>query len=651
MTHSRELIENDIQLYLKEHEQKTQLKILTCGSVDDGKSTLIGRLLHDSKLIFEDQLSAIKNTHKDSTDGVDFDLAHLVDGLQAEREQGITIDVAYRYFSTSKRKFIIADTPGHEQYTRNMVTGASNSDLAVILIDARKGLTTQTKRHAYLVSLLGINQIVVAINKMDLVNYDKSIFNRIKDEFLSFATKLSLGQTNFIPISALKGDNVVNSSENMNWFNQSALLPFLEEVKLPNNQSNDGFQLPVQYVNRPNADFRGYCGTLNQGTVKVGDSVTVLPSGLDSTIERIVTADGDLENAHSGMAITLTLESEIDISRGDLLVHSTNSSAITNQTKFQSHVVWMNQEPLSMNQTYELIMGHKRVNAIVSNIHHRINVNTLDKLDAKSLNLNEIGYLDIELDSLIPIEEFSNNKKLGSFILIDKISNATVAAGMINSEKLERAKSDISALDFEAINNQLEDATAQDIVEWALSIKGKTIVTTNFGPQEAVLLHMVSQLAPDTEVLWIDSGYNKVETYKFADNLTKKLGLNLTVYTPLVTAARRDAVMNGIPLIDEHSHGEFSDQFKLEPFKRAMNEINPDVWLTAVRREQTLVRQEMDIVSLGPNEVIKVSPLLDWTINDMKTYLNKYGLPDETFYFDPTKVESGRECGLHTISN
>ena len=651
MTHSKELIENDIQLYLKEHEQKTQLKILTCGSVDDGKSTLIGRLLHDSKLIFEDQLSAIKNTHKDSTDGVDFDLAHLVDGLQAEREQGITIDVAYRYFSTSKRKFIIADTPGHEQYTRNMVTGASNSDLAVILIDARKGLTTQTKRHAYLVSLLGINQIVVAINKMDLVNYDKSIFNRIKDEFLSFATKLSLGKTNFIPISALKGDNVVNSSENMDWFNQLALLPFLEEVKVPNKQSNDGFQLPVQYVNRPNADFRGYCGTLNQGTVKVGDSVTVLPSGLDSKIERIVTADGDLENAHAGMAITLTLASEIDISRGDLLVHSTNSSAITKQTKFQSHVVWMNQEPLSMNQTYELIMGHKRVNARVSNIHHRINVNTLDKLDAKSLNLNEIGYLDIELDSLMPIEGFSKNKKLGSFILIDKMSNATVAAGIINSEKTERIDSNKSTLDFKAINNQLEDATAQDIVEWALSIKGKTIVTTNFGPQEAVLLHMVSQLAPDTEVLWIDSGYNKVETYKFADNLTNKLGLNITVYTPLVTAARRDAVMNGIPLIDEHSHGEFSDQFKLEPFKRAMNEINPDVWLTAVRREQTLVRQEMDIVSLGPNEVIKVSPLLDWTINDMKTYLNKYGLPDETFYFDPTKVESGRECGLHTISN
>jgi len=650
MIHSTELIENDIQLYLKEHEQKTQLRLLTCGSVDDGKSTLIGRLLHDSKLIYEDQLSAIKKSHKNVQDGEEFDLAHLVDGLQAEREQGITIDVAYRYFSTSKRKFIIADTPGHEQYTRNMVTGASNSDLAVILIDARKGLTTQTKRHSYLVSLLGINQIVVAINKMDLVNYDKEIFDRIKNNFLSFATKLNLVNINFIPISALKGDNVVNSSENMDWFSNLALLPFLEKIELPNNQIAEGFQLPVQYVNRPNADFRGYCGTLNQGTVKVGDSVTVLPSGLDSTIERIVTAEGDLENAHAGMAITLTLTSEIDISRGDLLVHSKKSSAITNQTKFQSHVVWMDQKPLSINQTYELIMGHRRANARVSIIHHRIDVNTLKKMHTKSLNLNEIGRLDVELDSSMPIEKFSNNKKLGSFILIDKISNATVAAGMINSQKTEVIELNKSTLDYKTINNKLEDATAEDIVKWALSIKGKAIVTTNFGPQEAVLLHMVSQFAPQTEILWIDSGYNKLETYKFADTVTKKLDLNLTVYTPLISAARRDAVMNGIPLIDDESHGEFSDQFKLEPFKRAMNEINPDVWLTAVRREQTLVRQEMDIVSLGPNEVIKVSPLLDWTINDMKIYLNKYNLPDETFYFDPTKVEAGRECGLHTLN-
>ena len=651
MIHSTELIENDIQLYLKQHEQKTQLRLLTCGSVDDGKSTLIGRLLHDSKLIYEDQLSAIKNSHKNAQDGEEFDLAHLVDGLQAEREQGITIDVAYRYFSTSKRKFIIADTPGHEQYTRNMVTGASNSDLAVILIDARKGLTTQTKRHSYLVSLLGINQIVVTINKMDLVNYDKEIFDRIKDDFLSFATKLNLGNINFIPISALKGDNVVNSSENMDWFNNLALLPFLEEIELPNNQITEGFQLPVQYVNRPNADFRGYCGTLNQGTVKVGDSVTVLPSGLNSTIERIVTAEGDLENAHAGMAITLTLASEIDISRGDLLIYSKKSSAVTCQTKFQSHVVWMDQKPLSMNQSYELIMGHRRVNARVSIIHHRIDVNTLKKTHAKSLNLNEIGYLDVELDSLIPIEGFSNNKKLGSFILIDKISNATVAAGMINSQQTEIIDIEESQSYFRDINKKLKDATAEEVVKWALSIEGKIIVTTNFGPQEAVLLHMVNQVTSGIEVLWIDSGYNKPETYKFADDVTKKLDLNLTVYTPVVSAARRDAIMDGIPNIDNHAHGEFSEQFKLEPFKRAMKEINADVWLTAVRREQTAVRQKMDTVTLGPNGVIKVSPLLNWTYNDMKNYLEKNNLPDEIRYFDPTKVKAGRECGLHTLSN
>ena len=651
MIHSTELIENDIQLYLKEHEQKTQLRLLTCGSVDDGKSTLIGRLLHDSKLIYEDQLSAIKNLKNNTQDGEEFDLAHLVDGLQAEREQGITIDVAYRYFSTSKRKFIIADTPGHEQYTRNMVTGASNSDLAIILIDAKKGLTTQTKRHSYLVSLLGINQIVVAINKMDLVDYDKEVFDRIKDDFLSFATKLNLGNINFIPISALKGDNVVNPSENMDWFNNLALLPFLEEIELPNNQITEGFQLPVQYVNRPNADFRGYCGTLNQGTVKVGDSVTVLPIGLDSTIERIVTAEGDLESAHAGMAITLTLASEIDISRGDLLIYSKKSSAVTCQTKFQSHVVWMDQKPLSMNQSYELIMGHRRVNARVSIIHHRIDVNTLKKIHAKSLNLNEIGYLDIELDSLMPIEGFSNNKKLGSFILIDKISNATVAAGMINSQQTEIIDIEESQSYFRDINKKLKDATAEEVIKWALSIEGKIIVTTNFGPQEAVLLHMVNQVTPGIEVLWIDSGYNKPETYKFADDVTKKLDLNLTVYTPVVSAARRDAIMDGIPNIDNHAHGEFSEQFKLEPFKRAMKEINADVWLTAVRREQTAVRQKMDTVTLGPNGVIKVSPLLKWTYNDMKNYLEKNNLPDETRYFDPTKVEAGRECGLHTLSN
>ena len=649
MIHSTNLIEDDIDLYLKEHERKSLLRLLTCGSVDDGKSTLIGRLLFDSKLIYEDQLTAIKNSHTNTQNTEEFDLALLMDGLQAEREQGITIDVAYRYFSTTKRKFIIADTPGHEQYTRNMVTGASNSDLAIILIDARKGITTQTKRHSYLVSLLGINQVVIAINKMDLVDYKEEVFNTIKDDFISFSNKLNLSNVNFIPISALKGDNVVTKSENMSWFNHLALLPFLEEVEETNTEVFDEFQLPVQYVNRPNSDFRGYCGTLNQGTVNVGDLVTVLPSGLESKVERIVAAEGDLESAHAGMAITLTLESEIDISRGDLLVDSQKSSSISNQSRFQSDLVWMDQKPLVTNQSYELLLGHNRVNAKVSIVHHRIDVNTLKKVHTKSLNLNEIGYVDVELDSKMPIQGFASNKNLGAFILIDKITNATVAAGMISPQKAETIDLNKPELDLNSINDVLADSTAEEIVKWALSIPGKTIVTTNFGPQEAVLLHMVSKESPKTDVVWIDSGYNKTETYKFADAVTKKLGLNLTVYTPLVSAARRDATMNGIPSIDDQSHGEFSEQFKLEPFKRALNEMNPNVWLTAVRREQTAIRQEMDTVSLGPNNVIKVSPLLDWTIEDMTNYLQQNNLPDETSYFDPTKVEAGRECGLHTL--
>ena len=305
MSHTDELIKQDIHAYLDTHENKTLLKLLTSGSVDDGKSTLIGRLLRDSKLVYEDQLAAIKNNTKNSSDGEEFNLALLVDGLEAEREQGITIDVAYRYFSTSKRKFIIADTPGHEQYTRNMVTGASNSDLAIILIDARKGLTTQTKRHSFLVSLLGLKQVVVAVNKMDLVDYSKDIYDSIKSDYLRFSKDLNLTKIKFIPISALKGDNVVNYSEKMPWYTGKALLPFLEEVEIATKEIKGGFQLPVQYVNRPNADFRGYSGTLNQGSVAPGDPITVLPSGVNTTVDRVISPDGDLTRAYSGMAIPL----------------------------------------------------------------------------------------------------------------------------------------------------------------------------------------------------------------------------------------------------------------------------------------------------------------------------------------------------------
>ena len=565
MSHSSKLIKEDIQAYLDQHERKTILRLLTCGSVDDGKSTLIGRLLYDSELVYEDQLAAIKNTHQNAQNGEEFDFALLVDGLRAEREQGITIDVAYRYFSTSKRKFIIADTPGHEQYTRNMVTGASNSDLAIILIDARKGLTTQTKRHSYLVSLLNIKQVVIAVNKMDLVNYDEKIYNRIKDDYKAFSHKLNhhrnygchFGHIDFIPISALKGDNVVESSNNMTWFKGQALLPFLEEVEQLNVEHAEGFQLPVQYVNRPNSEFRGYCGTLNQGSVSVGDPVTVLPSGLGTTVERVITPEGDMERAHAGMAITLTLAAEIDISRGDLLVHPQHSSRVTSEHKLCSYLVWMDKQALTLDKEYELRLGHISVNARVDVIHHRVDVNTLEHVDTETLTLNEIGLLDVQLDSLLPIEQFSNNKGLGSFILIDKITNSTVAAGMISSQQAEITEQQQTKLDIRDINKKLKEATAEEIVKWALAVEGKVIVTTNFGPQEAVLLHMVDQVAPGTEVLWIDSGYNMPETYKFADTVTKKLDLNLTVYTPVVSAARRNAIMDGIPTIDDHAHGEF----------------------------------------------------------------------------------------------
>jgi len=650
MSHTDELIKQDIHAYLDTHENKTLLKLLTSGSVDDGKSTLIGRLLHDSKLVYEDQLAAIKNNTKNSSDGEEFNLALLVDGLEAEREQGITIDVAYRYFSTSKRKFIVADTPGHEQYTRNMVTGASNSDLAIILIDARKGLTTQTKRHSFLVSLLGLKQVVVAVNKMDLVDYSKDIYDSIKSDYLRFAKDLNLTKIKFIPISALKGDNVVNYSEKMPWYAGKALLPFLEEVEIETKEIKGGFQLPVQYVNRPNADFRGYSGTLNQGSVAPGDPITVLPSGVNTTVDRVISHDGDLTRAYSGMAITLTLTNEVDISRGDLLVHKDKNLSVKNQQKLRSHLVWMDQKPLQLDHDYELRLGPRSINARVELLHHRIDVNTMATVDADGLGLNEIALADIQLDALLPVEKFKNNQGLGAFILIDRITNATVAAGMISAQQADLIDHNHSGPNLEVANKDLKGASAENIVKWALELDGKAVVTTNFGPQEAVLLSMVSQIAPETEVLWVDSGYNMSQTYKFADAVTTHLNLNLKVYTPTVSAARRDAVMGGIPIVDDPTHEAFTYQFKIEPFLRGMKEINASVWLTAVRREQTAFRQEMSTVTLGPNNVIKVSPLLDWTLKDMQAYLEKHGLPDETRYFDPTKVDSGRECGLHTLT-
>ncbi|POZ53247.1 sulfate adenylyltransferase subunit CysN [Methylovulum psychrotolerans] len=432
MSHQSDLISTDINAYLAQHERKELLRFLTCGNVDDGKSTLIGRLLHDSKMIYEDQLAAVQaDSVKSGTTGAGkIDLALLVDGLQAEREQGITIDVAYRYFSTSTRKFIIADTPGHEQYTRNMATGASTCDLAIILIDARYGVQTQTKRHSFIASLLGIKHVIVAINKMDLVEYSEAKFEQIKADYLHFIATLDLQDVQFIPMSALDGDNVVNPSENMAWFTGVPMMEALNTVVIAHDRNFDNARFPVQYVNRPNLDFRGFCGTVAAGVFNKGDLVTALPSGKSSKIKSIVTYDGDIEQAFAPMSVTLTLEDEIDVSRGDMLVGKELVSAVV-ADKFKAHIVWMTEKALTPGRQYVIKLATRSVFGSVSLIHHRIDVNTLEHHDATEVKLNEIGCCTVSVTSPVVFDAYKTSRGTGSFIIIDRLTNGTVGAGMI----------------------------------------------------------------------------------------------------------------------------------------------------------------------------------------------------------------------------
>jgi len=432
MSHQSDLISEDILAYLAQHERKELLRFLTCGNVDDGKSTLIGRLLHDSKMIYEDHLEAItRDSKKVGTTGEDVDLALLVDGLQAEREQGITIDVAYRYFSTAKRKFIIADTPGHEQYTRNMATGASTCDLAIILVDARYGVQTQTKRHSFITSLLGIKHIVVAINKMDLMNFDQDVFERIKADYLAFAERIELkpSSLHFVPMSALKGDNVVNRSERAPWYQGQSLMEILESVEIAGDRNFDDLRFPVQYVNRPNLNFRGFAGTLASGIVRKGDEIAVLPSGKTSRVKSIVTFDGELEQATPGEAVTLTLEDEIDVSRGDMLVHADSRPRIADN--FEAMLVWMGEEPMLPGKKYDIKRATSYVPGSIASISHKVDVNTLEKGAASSLQLNEIGKVKVSLDAPIALDGYAQNRTTGAFIVIDRLTNGTVGAGMI----------------------------------------------------------------------------------------------------------------------------------------------------------------------------------------------------------------------------
>ena len=445
MSHETELTSTDIREFLAQNERKELLRLLTCGSVDDGKSTLIGRLLHDSKTIYEDQLAAItQDSVKFGTTGDEVDLALLVDGLQAEREQGITIDVAYRYFSTAQRKYIIADTPGHEQYTRNMATGASTSNLAIILIDARKGVLKQTRRHSFIVSLLGIRHVIVAINKMDLVEYSHQVFDDIRRDYLDFIDSLKRAtgaapEVGFIPLSALKGDNVVHPSANMPWYDGPSLMTLLDTIEIFQDHDFADVRFPVQYVNRPNPEFRGYSGTLAAGVLRPGDAVVALPSRNASRVKAIVTYDGNLQEAFPPQAITVTLEDEIDVSRGDMLASPGNLPLVG--THFYAHVVWMSEDPLIPGKRYYIKQTTRMVTGSVSRIHHRIDVNTLERVQVEQLKLNGIALCEMALSSPFAFDDYARCKGTGSFIVIDRLTNVTVGAGMIAGlgEQAEKA--------------------------------------------------------------------------------------------------------------------------------------------------------------------------------------------------------------------
>ncbi len=468
--------QTELDIWLSQQTEKSLLRFLTCGSVDDGKSTLIGRLLYDSQLVLDDQLASLKKESRNrmvGDEGIDFSL--LVDGLAAEREQGITIDVAYRFFSTDKRKFIVADTPGHEQYTRNMATGASNADLALVLIDARKGVLTQTRRHSFILSLIGVKHVVLVINKIDLVDYDQAVFDRIVAEFRQFAEPLGFKTLESIPVSALRGDNMLHQSANTAWYKGSALVPYLEAIDIAEDRSNQKFRFPVQWVNRPNLDFRGFSGTVASGAVAVGDEVLIASSRKPARVSRIVTMDGDLPQAIAGQAVTLVLDREVDLSRGDVLALPGETPEYSNQ--FQARLVWMNDEPAYPGRSYLLKIGAQLVPATITDLKFRTNVNTLEQTAATKIDLNEVATVTIATDKPIAFDAYCSNALTGGFILIDRLSNATLAAGTIEFG-LRRAQN-LTYQSFDVnrdVRAQMKGQTPQIIWFTGLSGSGKSSI-------------------------------------------------------------------------------------------------------------------------------------------------------------------------------
>ena len=566
------LIAQDIDAYLDVHQHKTMLRFITCGSVDDGKSTLIGRLLYDSKMIFEDQLEALQaDSKRVGTQGGEIDFALLVDGLAAEREQGITIDVAYRFFATEKRKFIVADTPGHEQYTRNMVTGASTADLAVILIDARKGILTQTRRHSYLAHLIGIRNIVLAVNKMDLVGYDQAVFDKIVADYAAFAQSIGISAFTPIPISGFKGDNITARSENTPWYQGPTLMAHLESVEVDaTTAAAKPFRMPVQWVNRPNLDFRGFAGLIASGSVKPGDAVRVLPSGKTSTISRIVTLDGDLDEAIAGQSVTLCFADEIDCSRGDVIAVADNPPEVSSQ--FEATIVWMDDEAMLPGRPYWLKIGTQSVSATVQAPKYVVNVNTMEHLAAKTLDLNAIGVAELATDKPITFEPYADNRTLGGFILIDKISNRTVAAGMLHFS-LRRAQNvhwqatDIGREAHAALKNQVPR------ILWftGLSGSGKSTIANEVEKRLALMNRHTFLLDGDN----IRHGLNKDLGFTEADRIEniRRVGevaklmadAGLIVLTAFISPFRAEREMVREMLAD----GEFIEIFVDTPLEVA----------------------------------------------------------------------------------
>ena len=588
MAHTSDLIATDIEQYLTQHENKGLLRFITCGSVDDGKSTLIGRLLFDSKMLFEDQLSAMEaDSKKFGTQGEGIDFALLVDGLAAEREQGITIDVAYRFFSTERRKFIVADTPGHEQYTRNMITGASTADAAILMVDARKGILTQTRRHSFLMSLIGIRRIIVAINKMDLMEYSEKVYGRICEEYRTFAEPLGFEEIVFIPMSALKGDNITQHSDNTPWFHGTTLMGYLETVEVDDERlQRHPFRMPVQWVNRPNLDFRGFSGTLASGVIRPGDAIRVQPSGKTSKVATIYTYDGELEEAVAGQSVTLTLEDEIDISRGDVISGIEQPAQTAEQ--FETTIVWMHDEPLLPGRPYLLKIGTRTVSATITDIKYQVNVNTLEHTAAKKLDLNAIGICNISLDRPIAFDPYKENQDTGGFILIDRMSNNTVGAGMIHFALRRSQNIHIQHVDVDK-KARAEQKNQQPCVLWftGLSGAGKSTIANLVETKLHAMGHHTYLLDGDNvrHGLNRDLGFtdaDRVENIRRVGEVAKLMAdAGLIVITAFISPFRSERAL-ARSLVEE---GEFLEVFVDTPLEVAEDRDPKGLYKKARRGE------------------------------------------------------------------